>query len=313
MEEIITHGGFADGFTMLLHQLIGQPGKELEYTPEMSLEERINVKLAGRKERFKPTRSNISLFCDTIGDKNPLHRSDEYARFLGFEKGRIVPGTQINANLDQFVEEATSILNSSLKPRELSFHFAGNTIDFSTPIYPGEQIRWQITGYKVEDGNITLYIPGANKRREIIIDPVRANLSREYPQSSKIENPKIFTRDFTFRITEESLADYKKATGDNDKSETIPWSYSTALVTSALLEISTGEDGAPTGINRGMKFQFHKRPTFGDIDISVFLIREPKYLRKINQYKFSFGALCHQDNNPVLYGNIDVVSDKKIN
>ncbi len=310
MESAITRSEFTDGFARMWYELLALLGRPFSYNKELNFEKRINVTLAGQKEKFKPTEKNVRLFCDTVGDDNPLHHDDAYAQSLSFER-RIVPGTQINANLEQFVEGTVGILNKSLNDFSWALNFARSSIHFPNPLYPGDSVRWQVTNYKVGQNEIELEIAGADKKREIVVPQIKAMLSRTYPEPQTMPNPEIFTREFSYAISKESLDNYLEATGD-ENSGTVPWSYPIALVTSALLDISRGRDGRPTGINNGMKFDFYKRPELADVDVRVFLAKEPVHLRRIGQYKYNFRAECTQNNNQIIQGAITVVSEKRL-
>ena len=67
-----------------------------------TLAEDINVILAGKREAITPKKENIDRFAWITGDNNPIHRSIEAARELGFLDTPLM-GAHIAAYGEEFI------------------------------------------------------------------------------------------------------------------------------------------------------------------------------------------------------------------
>ena len=90
-----------------------------------------------------PAPQRLEEFAQITGDRNPIHRSDALARFVGLP-GRIVHGMWTSAAATRAVVELAA---DGAAERLQSWN-----IDFVAPVLPGQQVTFTLTRIGMRDG-----------------------------------------------------------------------------------------------------------------------------------------------------------------
>ena len=146
-------------------------------------------------------------------------------------------------------------------------------------------------------------------RNDQIVIPITATLGRDYHDPMENNGKRVFAT--LFNIESEKVELFYRSIGEKPQ-EVVPWSYTMSLAISALLKMSASEDGEPSGINRGMGFNFVERPHVGNVQVDIFLAEKPKPYSRLKKWGYQFLSYCRQDGRLLAYGNIDVLADKEL-
>ncbi len=108
------------------------------------------------------TLEDIQKFAEAVGDLNPLHLDEDFAKKTRF-KGRIAHG-MIAASL------ISAVLGTRL-PGPGTIYLT-QTLKFTAPVLPGDSIRAMVTVVEVkrEKGIVTLETTCTNQRREVVLE-----------------------------------------------------------------------------------------------------------------------------------------------
>jgi 3-hydroxybutyryl-CoA dehydratase len=107
------------------------------------------------------TDSDIQIFADVIGDHNPIHVDDAFARTTRF--GRRIAHGMLTASL------ISSVLANKL-PGEGSVYL-GQTLQFVAPVFPGDEVTARVTVKEIREDKPILKLETIclNQRNEIVI------------------------------------------------------------------------------------------------------------------------------------------------
>ena len=108
------------------------------------------------------TLEDIQKFAEAVGDLNPLHLDEDFAKKTRF-KGRIAHG-MIAASL------ISAVLGTRL-PGPGTIYLT-QTLKFTAPVLPGDSIRAMVTVVEVkrEKGTVALETTCTNQRREVVLE-----------------------------------------------------------------------------------------------------------------------------------------------
>jgi 3-hydroxybutyryl-CoA dehydratase len=107
------------------------------------------------------TDADIHTFADLVGDHNPVHLDDDYARNTRF--GRRIAHGMLSASL------ISAVLANQL-PGEGTVYLS-QTLQFVAPVFPGDTVTARVTVTKVREdkGIVTLATLCTNQRDEPLI------------------------------------------------------------------------------------------------------------------------------------------------
>jgi len=113
------------------------------------------------------TRESIAEFGDVVHDYSEIHRDLEVAKKFGFRDTPIigVHSAAIGGRV------ARNILSVTKSP-DSELYFTGQNVKLSSPIYPGEQINWELVQGKSTNESISyrLIVPNGDKSVKPKID-----------------------------------------------------------------------------------------------------------------------------------------------
>jgi len=286
-----------------------------------TLEETINEQIASEKAKFTLTDDDITTFCVAIGDNNPIHRSDKYAKdYLATEtkkvEKKIASGTHLNALAEAYLSEAIKAINDVWG---VHLQLGGEDIKFKEYVHPGNQVYWQVIDCKETANGANLEIEGriGSKTGALAVE-LKADLVRDIQKLVQRTLKPTWRNDYVF--TKNQLEFFYSCIGEKPKRE-VPLAYLVAFMTVSMLDRSLGIERVPEGVNREMKFSFYKRAQFGNLDgnqdyghVDVeFFLREVKDLTtKGMGYKYTLDALCLQTHEPLVTGTLVALTKNKI-
>ncbi len=107
------------------------------------------------------TDADIHTFADLVGDHNPVHLDDDYARTTRF--GRRIAHGMLSASL------LSAVLANQLPGRGTVY--LSQTLKFVAPVFPGDTVTARVTVTKVRDDKpiMTLETVCTNQRDEPLI------------------------------------------------------------------------------------------------------------------------------------------------
>src|ERR1044071_5797505 len=105
--------------------------------------------------------TDIEAFADVIGDHNPIHVDEEFAKTTRF--GRRIAHGMLGASL------ISSVLANKL-PGAGSVYL-GQTLQFLAPVFPGDEITARVTVKEIREDKpiIKLETVCVNQRNEVVI------------------------------------------------------------------------------------------------------------------------------------------------
>ena len=114
--------------------------------------------------------SDIDAFADVIGDHNPVHVDEEFAKTTRF--GRRIAHGMLTGSL------ISAVLASKL-PGEGSVYL-GQTLRFVAPVFPGDEITARVTVREIREDKpiVKLETVCVNQREEIVVRGEATVLSR---------------------------------------------------------------------------------------------------------------------------------------
>lgn len=259
---------------------------------DKSLETRINKTLSEEREKIRPSKEDIDDFSWVTGDNNPIHRIQKRAKKLGFDDIPLM-GAHVAAYGEQYI---TSVVESIIKYWEADIKITGLSNSFKAPVYPGERILWQTTGYEKTDSEIKLKTTGTVKER-IVID-IKTHLGKEYQKMPQIAGP-IYSR--RYLLEKEHLETFYNCVGGKSNG-IVPKILIAAFVPATLLKLLEEKIQTMEGTNLLMNFDFLSEASSGRLQVDIFPSREPK--KHGEDYLYRFKTVCSQKTKPIIYGEI---------
>lgn len=92
------------------------------------------------------TKQMVFLFCELVGDENPIHSDEQYAATTKFEKC-IVPGTLVNGLIGGII--AASYPGAILITQELGFW---------SPVYIDHQIEFKVSETRIDERKSVIHV-----------------------------------------------------------------------------------------------------------------------------------------------------------
>ncbi len=277
-----------EGINEQIGKLFGVEPKPIDE----SLETKINKALAEEREKIKPKRDDIDGFSWVTGDNNPIHRIQKRAKKLGFEDIPLM-GAHLAAYGEQYVER---VVEDMRKYWGADIRIIGQDNSFKAPVYAGQQILWQITGYEKSDDIIKLKAVGTVKGERVI--DVTTRLGKEYYKMPQIAGP-IFSRRYI--LEKEHVEEFFNCVGA-ESNGTIPKILPAAFVPATLLALLEERTQTMEGMNLSMDFDFLSQMELGRLQVDIFPTRKPK--QRGDEYLYKFKAICSQNTKPIVYGKI---------
>jgi acyl dehydratase len=257
-----------------------------------TLEDQINKALAEEREKIRPSREDIDNFSWITRDNNPIHRLTKRAKSLGFDDIPVM-GAHIAAYGEQFI---LGVIERMKEYWGADIKTIGQENRFRNPLYPGERILWQVTGFKQKNENIELHVSGSLKDKNVIT--ITPTLSREYPQMPQIAGP-IYSK--RYLLEEEHLEEFYNCVGGKNKGLS-PNMLPAAFVPATLLRLLENKTQTTEGTNFSMKYNFLSTLEPGTLQVDIFPPKKPK--KREDQYIYRFKSAVSQNTRPVTYGEI---------
>lgn len=257
-----------------------------------SLETRINKTLSEEREKIRPSKEDIDDFSWVTGDNNPIHRIQKRAKKLGFDDIPLM-GAHVAAYGEQYMN---SVVESIKEYWEADIKITGLDNSFKAPVYPGERILWQTTGYEKTDSEIKLKTIGTVKEK-IVID-IKTHLGKEYQEMPQIAGP-IYSKKYL--LEEEHLETFYNCVGGKSNGR-VPKILPAAFVPATLLRLLEERTQTMEGTNLLMNFNFLSEASSGGLQVDIFPTSRSKKHGEVYLYRFK--TVCSQKTEPIIYGEI---------
>ncbi|MBU0761286.1 MAG: MaoC family dehydratase [Nanoarchaeota archaeon] len=266
---------------------------DLSTTPNDSFFETQFNQYAAQRRLTRTTLEDNDLFGMITGDTNPAHTNIEVARELGFEDTPAL-GTHTLAYAEQYGTElirAMEILNG--RPIILS----GQEIKFKNPLYPSEELRWEVISYRPTPQGLDLSVSGHCSDKTIAEGKLR--FSTEFSGCTQREEGIVHNEEFQIDtpFTKEFYTCVKSQVRDS-----IPMSFPVAHMPSALINLLYQRTGERKGANLAMNVTYHNEPQYGKFQTSVLAPGRSREVKGKHLYKFHINVA--QNSTPIVSGEI---------
>src|SRR5215212_8228075 len=123
----------------------------------------MNLKVGDAAELRKTiAEEDVRAFAELTGDRNPVHRDEEYARGTRF--GRRIAHGMLGASL------ISAVLANELPGRGTVY--LSQTLRFTAPVFPGDTVTARVTVTRVREDKpvVTLETVCTNQRGERVVE-----------------------------------------------------------------------------------------------------------------------------------------------
>jgi len=249
------------------------------------------------------------LYCDTIEDKNPIHRDQEAARaYTGMELSDTpivgaftsAVGGRLSLNIVNRLRNHWGEDAQDLKITGQKTKFSGNVV------YPGSEIIWVIPkqGFSENRGDISITVEGRIKKNLAV--SVTTNLGSEVKRMPQIAGPFYSA---TYDVDRARLQNHAECVG-GEIGEGIPDSLAVNYAPSTLLKFQKERYGKSEGTNVAMDFEFIRQAKPGLIQVDVFAPRKMPRRQLRGRYIYRLRIVTSQENNPINFGEIVCASQE---
>lgn len=265
----------------------------------------------------------LEIWGRTVYDPNPLHQNEVFARSLKGADFITTPvfGTLISSNSELLVNKIANEVNLITTKKVL---YSGNQIKYGAPLYPDEELQWDLTKIipitDTDQKNLlgfNLILEGQKDNKTVVMNTARFRYNRNSFDESELEkivSSKNLVAEYTFNINygdlddtlkKGGLAEYSFCSGYSDSK--VPLMFPAALVPAGLLKLCYEKTDKYEGIYRTMDLEFYSRAKLGDFKTCLVLSNEPRERKGV--FTYDFKGIVLQEGKPILSGKFVCISE----
>ena len=276
----------------------------------------LQTMLEEKSQKIKISREDNIRFANITGDTNPIHRDLEAALAFNFGGMKFTDTPIIGTYLAMIGEQFSYRIFRSLRDHwgedGQDLKIIGQETKFKDPVYPDDDINWQVSGYNERSEYVDISLTGKVGKKVVV--EVATKLGYLFGRMPPIAAPIIQpSKDKIMTIGPEEVRALNEMT-NGGPTDRIPLTLLPALATRTMLAYKKQKTGDMVGLNRLMNFTFFDLPQTGEIQVDIYRPKRIANTTRSDFHRYILRAVCGltTDSKPLCYGEIKIMCPQEL-